>query len=34
MGGLVLRHGIIKGCPDVARVASEVVGVDSRGVLY
>jgi len=34
MVGLVLGHGIIKGCLDVSRDASEVVGVDSGGVLY
>jgi hypothetical protein len=28
MGGSVLGRGIIKGCPNVTRSASKVVGVD------
>jgi hypothetical protein len=34
MGISVLGRGIIKGAPVVTGVASEVVGVDSGGVLY
>jgi hypothetical protein len=34
MGGSLLGRGIIKGCPMVARATSEVVGVNSRGMLY
>jgi hypothetical protein len=29
MGGSMLGHGIIKGCPTITGDASEVVGVDS-----
>jgi hypothetical protein len=34
MVGSVLGCGIIKGCLTVAGATSEVVGVDSGGVLY
>jgi hypothetical protein len=32
--GSMLGHGIINGCPTIVGVVSEVVGVDSRGMLY
>jgi hypothetical protein len=34
MVGSVLGCGIIKGCSAIAGATSEVVGVDSGGILY